>query len=278
MTDKTKQEKEEEQTNKQDIFDYNPETTTKTFFQKTLLISSPKTGKTELMMKLSSLPETDILVIDFENGSNYYKGKKANTNNLKSFRKLLKYLEDNEMHFKIIVLDSLTSINSGAGSELSIEEYNTTTKIQLKSDSNYDKISWGKGGTYLLDAVKTMLKIISKYCDHAIVLAHTDIKRKSDDGKIEGFDGLYIPDRLGTELTANFDNIGVLSRLTDDKTCLLSFSKQMHGKYIGARNQKITNKEFLVSQKREDGSLDVDLSFFLGDNYKNVENEISINN
>lgn len=217
-----------------------------------LIYSVPKTGKTEAVLQLE-----DHMLLDLEGGaSGFYEGRIAKATTWPELAGLMKEMKETDFHVKYLVIDTVTKLEELAKS-YAATIYKTTTSMGKNYDTKKDitTLPNGAGYLYLRKAVVTLLNKLQEYCDYLILLGHvkyTDLSTESEEVLVRE---LSLTGKLKDIVVAESDAIGYLRPdKTDPNKRVLSF-KASNNLIAGARPAHLSNKEIIISEKQEDGSL-----------------------
>lgn len=220
-----------------------------------IIFSYPKIGKTELMTHLPG----DYLILDFDDGMAYYEGSYIKVKDYKTFTQLTKEFSEEKPHFNYIVIDTVTMLYDTITNILAIKNYNAdpmNAKNQIK-DPNYDitNLAYGAGYGYKRNALQQILNFFKPYCDCLIILGHVADKSLKTDKDGEGnVKDLALEGKLKDILALKTDAMGLLYRSSPTENTI-SFNPSI-GLIGGTRIPHLSNKEFVISKKLEDGTLE----------------------
>jgi len=217
-----------------------------------IIFSKPKTGKTTL---LSQLP--NCLLIDLEGGSDYVDAMKIKANNIKELMDIEAAIIKAGKPYKYIALDTITALEdmcipyaehlyslSPMGSN-----WKTTGKAKHGSILN---LANGAGYPWLRQAFNDMTTRIKNLAPHIILCGHVKDTLLSKNGNDFSSLDLNLTGKLKDITTSKSDAIGYLVR-KDDKN-ILSFKTQ-DDILCGARPEHLRNKEIIISETLEDGTI-----------------------
>lgn len=217
-----------------------------------IIFSKPKTGKTTL---LSQLP--NCLLIDLESGSDYVDAMKIKANNIKELMDIEAAIIKAGKPYKYIALDTITALEdmcipyaehlyslSPMGSN-----WKTTGKAKYGSILN---LANGAGYPWLRQAFNDMTTRIKNLAPHVILCGHVKDTLLSKNGNDFSSLDLNLTGKLKDMTTSKSDAIGYLFRKGDKN--ILSFKTQ-DDILCGARPEHLRNKEIVISETLEDGSI-----------------------
>lgn len=217
-----------------------------------VIFSKPKVGKTTL---LSQLP--DSLLIDLEDGSDYVGAVKIKITTIQELFNLEKAITDAGKPYKVIALDTITALE-----ELCIPyaeflyskspmgaNWFTTGKPKHGSILN---MANGAGYPWLRQAFEDVVKRFKVLAPRLILLGHVkDTMLEKNGGTFEALD-LNLTGKLKQFTTSKSDAIGYLYRKGNKN--ILSFKTQDEI-LCGARPEHLRNKEIVISEIAEDGTV-----------------------
>lgn len=217
-----------------------------------IMFSYPKVGKTELLTKLPG----KYVILDFEGGTDFYDCHAVSVPDLETFNKVRDEFVNSNVQFDFIVLDTLTSMYANIINAIAVSIYNNDNKKSKPLDWDIDKLDYGKGHIYKREAVKKVLEFFKDYCKCLILTGHVkDAALEGDSGTINVKD-LDVEGKLKNILALKTDAMGLLYRSKDNPNQnILSFTAST-GQIGGTRIQHLANKEVMISEKKEDGTLE----------------------
>jgi len=240
-----------------------------------LLMGLPKIGKTEMLLKLPN-----SLHIDFQRGAEAFGGNTVNVLSaldlltaehqksrdngppptaLDVIENLLAELtirQQGPKAFDFIVLDPITEMQKVGlikGKQLYIASSQFDSKVNV-NDIRMD-LGYGKG-YMLLEAA--MIGLLSKFETLAkeclIMIAHpkNSIIMKGD--KDVMIDDIDLETKVKGYIVQNCPAIGVIKRRFENQNWI-SFKRGVDDLYYGARQPHLANQEFMLSEKKPDGTL-----------------------
>lgn len=223
--------------------------------QELIIFSKPKTGKTAL---LAGLPK--CLILDFEEGSGYVKAMRAKIDSIAVLNKVAKAIKDANFPYDYIAVDTASSLEDlcvGYAEDLysksPMGKYWFTPK-DSGSQSGKQKygtivgLPEGAGYHWLRLAYDNVMNLIRKLAPRVVISAHVkDIFLDKDGTQFTGAE-LDLTGKIKRSAAAKSDSIGYLYRKGNQ--CILSF-KTSDTVICGARPEHLSNKEIVVSEKKD---------------------------
>lgn len=217
-----------------------------------VIFSKPKVGKTTL---LSQLPNS--LLIDLEDGSDYVSAVKIKITTIQDLFNLEAAIVNAGKPYKYIAIDTITALE-----ELCIpyaeflyskspmgSSWFTVGKPKHSSILN---MANGAGYPWLRQAFEDVVKRFKAICPHLILLGHVkDTMLEKNGSTFEALD-LNLTGKLKHSTTSKADAIGYLVRKGNKN--VLSFKTQ-DDILCGARPEHLRNKEIVISEIAEDGTV-----------------------
>jgi len=217
-----------------------------------LIFSKPKVGKTTLM---SQLP--DSLLIDLEEGSDYVSAVKIKITTIQELFNLEQAILTAGKPYKYIAIDTVSALE-----ELCIPyaeflyskspmgaNWFTTGKAKHGSILN---MANGAGYPWLRQAFEDVIKRFKVLAPRLILLGHVkDTMLEKNGSTFEALD-LNLTGKLKIFTTSKADAIGYLVRKGNKN--ILSFKTQ-DDILCGARPEHLRNKEIVISEIAEDGTV-----------------------
>ena len=163
---------------------------------------------------------------------------------------------ETKTQFDFIVLDTLTSMYANIINAIAVSIHNADNKKSKPLDWDIDKLDYGKGHIYKREAVKKVIEFFKDYCKCLILAGHVkDASLEGDSGTINVKD-LDVEGKLKNILALKTDAMGLLYRSKENPNQnILSFTASA-GQVGGTRIQHLSNKEIVISEKKEDGTLE----------------------
>jgi hypothetical protein len=207
---------------------------------KLIIYSKPKTGKTSLLAELEN-----NLIIDLENGTQYYDALKVNINSVQELMDLIKSIIAAGRPYKYITLDTLTKLEDLA-LPYALTLYKQTPMGKSFTGLNVLDLPNGAGYKYLRDAMTNLLNAIYKCADRVILLGHLKTTNIEKNGKEVSAKELDLTGKIKSMVSADVDAIGLLYRGEDNKN-ILSF-KTTDDVICGARPVHLKDQEIIISE------------------------------
>jgi hypothetical protein len=207
---------------------------------KLIIYSKPKTGKTSLLAELDN-----NLIIDLENGTQYYDALKVSINSVQELMDLIKAIIAAGRPYKYITLDTLTKLEDLA-LPYALTLYRQTPMGKGFTGQNVLDLPNGAGYKYLRDAMTNLLNAIYKCADRVILLGHLKTTNIEKNGKEVSARELDLTGKIKSMVSADVDAIGLLYRGEDNKN-ILSF-KTTDDVICGARPTHLKDQEIVISE------------------------------
>lgn len=207
---------------------------------KLIIYSKPKTGKTSLLAELE-----DNLIIDLENGTQYYDSMKVNINSVQELMDLIKAIIAAGKPYKYITLDTLTKLEDLA-LPYALTLYKQTPMGKSFTGQNVLDLPNGAGYKYLRDAMTNLLNALYKCSDRVILLGHLKTTNIERNGKEVSAKELDLTGKIKSMVSADVDAIGLLYRGENNQN-ILSF-KTTDDVICGARPTHLKDQEIVVSE------------------------------
>jgi hypothetical protein len=207
---------------------------------KLIIYSKPKTGKTSLLAELDN-----NLIIDLENGTQYYDALKVSINSVQELMDLIKAIIAAGRPYKYITLDTLTKLEDLA-LPYALTLYKQTPMGKGFTGTNVLDLPNGAGYKYLRDAMTNLLNAIYKCADRVILLGHLKTTNIEKNGKEVSARELDLTGKIKSMVSADVDAIGLLYRGEDNKN-ILSF-KTTDDVICGARPVHLKDQEIVISE------------------------------
>lgn len=207
---------------------------------KLIIYSKPKTGKTSLLAELDN-----NLIIDLENGTQYYDALKVSINSVQELMDLIKAIIAAGRPYKYITLDTLTKLEDLA-LPYAFTLYRQTPMGKSFTGTSVLDLPNGAGYKYLRDAMTNLLNAIYKCADRVILLGHLKTTNIEKNGKEVSARELDLTGKIKSMVSADVDAIGLLYRGEDNKN-ILSF-KTTDDVICGARPVHLKDQEIVISE------------------------------
>lgn len=228
-----------------------------------VIFSQPKCGKTELSAGLQN-----SLLIDLEDGSEYVDTNKINIvkeatkTGKTSYQVLIELIGELDamkklgQTFDYIILDTATALEDVA-KDLGAEMYRKSAIG--KNWSGTDILTLPQGSGYMwqrlgFDKLYNAFQPYAKKC--LILFAHVKDASINKEGKEIALRDVQLTGKLKTIVAANADAIGFLYRAKSGNENILSFKHGNEDLVSGARSKHLSGKEFIISRKNQDETLE----------------------
>lgn len=218
-----------------------------------IIFSYPKIGKTELMTHLPG----EYLILDFDDGMSYYSGNYVKITDIKTFDELCKEFVKEKPKFNYIVIDTITMFNENIVNTLAVREYNKDPQnAKDQKPANYDitRLAYGAGHVYKRTVLQRAINFFKGYCDCIIILGHVADKKLGGNDVDATVKDIALEGKIKDILALKTDAMGLLYRSSENEN-ILSFNPSI-GLIGGTRIPHLSNKEFVISKKLEDGTLE----------------------
>ena len=219
-----------------------------------VIFSKPKVGKTTLLSQLK-----DSLLIDLEDGSDYVAAVKIKITTIQDLFNLETAILSAGKPYKYIAIDTISALE-----ELCLpyaEHMYSKTPMGANwflaggGKSKYGSIlnmPNGSGYPWQRAAFEEVIKRFKLLCPHLILLGHVkDTMLEKNGSTFEALD-LNLTGKLKIFTTSKADAIGYLVRKGNKN--ILSFKTQ-DDILCGARPENLRNKEIVISEIAEDGTV-----------------------
>lgn len=222
-----------------------------------VIFSKPKVGKTTLF---SALP--DCLILDLEEGSGYVEALKIAAKDVTEIKEIGKAIKDAGYPYKYVAVDTITALE-----EICIpfaEELYSQTPMGKnwfsEGKGKYGSIlnlPNGAGYPWLREAFTTIIEYIKKWAPRVILAGHVkDVLLEKNGSEFTAMD-LDLTGKMKRIIMQHSDAIGYLYRKGD--TNVLTF-KTKDDVSCGARPDHLKNREFVISEVKENGQVEVNWS------------------
>lgn len=224
------------------------------------IISQPKVGKTEAFLQLP-----DSFLIDIENGSKTYTGRKFNVKQHASDNKIsnrqalswcmgeLMKLPDNQKP-RFLGIDTTTALEDIAA-DLALENYKQTAMGKGFTGKDVTNLAQGAGYGYLREAFKLIydnFKLCVKNEGGCVVfLGHSKSGSINKNGQDLTAKDVQLTGRIKTLFTSDMDANGFLYRKGTSSENYISFVTQEQDLFSGTRMPYLAGKEFMFSSKNK---------------------------
>jgi energy-coupling factor transporter ATP-binding protein EcfA2 len=217
-----------------------------------IIFSKPKTGKTTLLAQLPN-----CLLIDLEGGSDYVDAMKIKANNIKELMDIETAIIKAGKPYKYIALDTITALEDMcipyAEHLYSLSPMGASWKTTGKAKyGNILNLANGAGYPWLRQAFNDITARIKNLAPNVIFCGHVKDTLLSKNGNDFSSLDLNLTGKLKDITTSKSDAIGYLVRVGDKN--ILSFKTQ-DDISCGARPEHLRNKEIVISETLEDGTI-----------------------
>jgi hypothetical protein len=220
----------------------------------TVIFSKPKVGKTSLFAQLPN-----SLILDFESGTDYVDAVKVGISSISELWDVAAQIAAAGHPYKVIIADTCTALE-----DLCIP-YAEDLYSRSSMGANWFKPKGGKelygsiinmpngaGYMWLRQAFDNSIQMIKGMAPHVILACHVkDIALEKNDIVFNTLD-LDLTGKIKRTTASKSDAIGYLYR--KGKKNILSF-KTSDEVSCGARPEHLRNKELVISEIAEDGTL-----------------------
>lgn len=219
-----------------------------------IIFSKPKTGKTTLLSQLDN-----CLILDLEKGSKYVDAMKIEANSVEEIKHIGKAIKDAGNPYKYVAVDTITALEEMCipyAEELYMKTpmgKNWLTEGKTKY-GNILSLPNGAGYPYLREAFTKVVNYIQTWAPRTILVGHVkDTMLEKNGSEFNSLD-LDLTGKLKRITASNSDSIGYLYR--KGKKNIISF-KTSDEVACGARPAHLSNKEIVLSEMQEDGTITV---------------------
>jgi hypothetical protein len=219
-----------------------------------IIFAKPKTGKTTLLSQLDN-----CLILDLEGGSKYLDALKIEAKSVEEIKHIGKAIKDAGNPYKYVAIDTITALE-----EMCIpyaEELYSKTPMGKNwfaegkpKYGNILSLPNGAGYPYLREAFTKVVNYIQSWAERTILVGHVkDTMLEKNGSEFNSLD-LDLTGKLKRITCSNSDSIGYLYR--KGKKNMISF-KTSDEVACGARPAHLSNKEIVLSEMLEDGTVKV---------------------
>lgn len=217
-----------------------------------IIFSKPKVGKTTLLSLLDN-----CLIIDLEDGSDYVDALKVKASSIADIKKIGEAIVEAGMPYKYIALDTITALETICipYAEQLYSKSPMGANWFEKGQPKYGNIlnmPNGAGYPWLRQAFEKVINYVKTLAPHVILIGHIkDILLEKGGSEFSALD-LDLTGKLKRISTSQSDAVGYLYRKGNQN--ILSF-KTTDEVSCGARPEHLRNKEIVISEIKEDGSI-----------------------
>lgn len=217
-----------------------------------LIFSKPKQGKSSALAELPG-----ALCIDLEDGGyDYIDAVKVKANSVADIKEICKAIKEANYPYQFIVLDTITALEEMV-KPMALKMYQETTAGSKFTGKNVLDAPMGAGYSKVREAMELVIDFVSKCAPNIILVCHTKDSAVGDsDLNVKSID---LSGKTGRILSSKSDAIGFLYR-DDDSNTVLSFNTNDKFVECGARPAHLRNKDIVLGEMQEDGSIKYDWS------------------
>ena len=230
--------------------------------RKLFIYANYKVGKTELITGLK-----DYVSIDLEKSSSFYDGNFVDVRGYAESKGITPLSALNETYgllkaevekrgskIPYIAIDTATALEDIA-KEYAAIQYKKTPLGSKWTGTDVTTLAHGAGYALLASAYQKLYDTFLVYADRLILLGHLKNSSITKDGKELSATDINLTGKLKHIICADSDAIGYLYRKEAGKN-FISFKKMSDTDIVtGTRCAHLDGKEFLISEKTEDGSI-----------------------
>lgn len=217
-----------------------------------IIFSKPKVGKTTLLSLLDK-----CLIVDLEEGSDYVDALKVKASSIADIRKIGEAIVEAGKPYKYIALDTITALETMC-IPYAEQLYSKSPMGQSWFEKGKPKYGTilnmpnGAGYPWLRQAFENVIAYVKTLAPHIILVGHIkDILLEKNGAEFSALD-LDLTGKLKRISTSQSDAVGYLYRKGNQN--ILSF-KTSDEVSCGARPEHLRNKEIVISEINEDGSI-----------------------
>lgn len=217
-----------------------------------VIFSKPKVGKTTLLAQLPN-----CLIIDLEEGADYVDALKVKASSIAEIREIGQAILDAGKPYKFIALDTITALETMCipyAEQLyskSAMGKNWFTKGKLEYGSILNMPN-GAGYPWLRQAFENVVAYVKTLAPHVILVGHIKDTLLEKNGAEFNALELDLTGKLKRITTSNSDAIGYLYRKGNKNILSFKTSDEIS---CGARPEHLRNKEIIISEIAEDGTV-----------------------
>lgn len=229
---------------------------------KLIIFSSPKSGKTEALSRLSN-----NLILDLEKGSGFVSGLKINiieeaeSQDIKPIIALKQVIdsiskankEKGSYVYKYISIDTVSALEDFYAPDLALKLYKDTPIGRNFQGEGVLELPQGAGYYWLRLAMNMILDELEDLCETLIISGHTKDKLAEFNGKEVNQRGLDLVGKMPAILCSKSDAICYLYR--KDNQTIANF-KTAETLSVGARPLHLKNQEIVLLEMNENGEFE----------------------
>lgn len=214
-----------------------------------IIYGLPKCGKTSV---LAALPK--CLIIDLENGTDYYDAYSIKAKNLEDLAEIRKLLIDNPGQFDYVAIDTGTALEDLV-MPLAIALYQSLPSGKNYKGTDITELANGNGYRFTREAFKQVIAGFKGTCKYFILTGHLKDKYLTKEGNEFISMELDLTGKLKSIISADADAIGYLYRSgKKGNETRISF-KANENVICGARCNHLSNQDILLAESDADGKM-----------------------
>jgi hypothetical protein len=217
-----------------------------------IIFSKPKVGKTTLLSQLEN-----CLIIDLEDGSDYVDALKVKASSVADIKQIGEAIVKAGNPYKYIALDTITALETICipyAEQLYSKSPMGATWFE-KGKPKYGNIlnmPNGAGYPWLRQAFEKVIAYVKTLAPHVILVGHIkDVLLEKNGAEFSALD-LDLTGKLKRISTSQSDAVGYLYRKKNQNILSFVTSDEIS---CGARPEHLRNKEIVISEINEDGSI-----------------------
>jgi hypothetical protein len=227
-----------------------------------IIFSKPKVGKSALLAGLDN-----CLLIDTEEGSDFLEAMRVKASSWEDIQKIGNAIKESNHKYDYIALDTITALETMClpyAEVLYARQPIGKNWFKKDKDGNLDVMSGknmygsiinlpnGQGYGYLRQAFFKIIDYVKTFSPRVILVGHVkDIVLDKDGSDVNSME-LDLTGKIKRIISSQSDAIGYLYRKGNQN--ILSF-KTADTVTCGARSQHLRNKEIVISEMDEEGTL-----------------------
>lgn len=214
-----------------------------------ILYGKPKSGKTSILAGLDK-----CLIIDLENGTDYYNAFSVKAKHLDDLAEIRTALANNPDLYDYVAIDTGTALEDMI-MPLAIALYKMTPLGKNYKGVDLRELPQGAGYLYIRQAFKQVIDGFRKVSKYFILTGHLKDKYIDKDGtETQSFE-LDLTGRLKSIISAESDAIGYVYRkgVKGNQTWLNFIANE--SVVCGARPNHLKNKEILIAESDAQGNI-----------------------
>ena len=217
-----------------------------------IIFSKPKVGKTTLLSQLDN-----CLIIDLEDGSDYVDALKVKASSVADIKQIGEAIVEAGKPYKYIALDTITALETICipYAEQLYSKSPMGASWFEKGKPKYGNIlnmPNGAGYPWLRQAFEKVIGYVKTLAPHVILVGHIkDVLLEKNGSEFSALD-LDLTGKLKRISTSQSDAVGYLYRKKNQNILSFVTSDEIS---CGARPEHLRNKEIVISEINEDGSI-----------------------